>query len=84
MKNQESCGSCYAFSATETVESSYCINTGTLYTLSPQQIVDCSTSYGNNGCNGGWYYSAWAYLETHGQELQSAYPYTGRDGTCEY
>merc|ERR1719198_1753615 len=47
VKNQGSCGSCYAFSATETVESSYCVNHGHLYTLSPQQIVDCSTAYGN-------------------------------------
>lgn len=84
VKNQEQCGSCYAFSATETVESSYCINTNTLYTLSPQQIVDCSGSYGNQGCNGGWYYYAWQYLETHGQEQESAYPYTGVDGTCSY
>lgn len=59
VKNQEQCGSCYAFSATETVESAYCISNSKLYTLSPQQIVDCSSSYGNQGCNGGWYYYGW-------------------------
>lgn len=42
VKNQGNCGSCYAFSAVETVESSYCIHHNTLYTMSPQQIVDCS------------------------------------------
>lgn len=84
VKNQEQCGSCYAFSATETVESNYCINHGHLYTLSPQQIVDCSSSYGNNGCNGGWYFYSWNYLKTHGQESESDYPYTGKQGTCKY
>lgn len=84
VKNQEQCGSCYAFSATETVESAYCIEHGKLYTLSPQQIVDCSSSEGNNGCSGGWYMYAWQYLETHGQEEESSYPYKGVQGSCRY
>lgn len=47
VKNQGQCGSCYSFSATEVSESSYCISTGTLYTMSEQVIVDCSSAYGN-------------------------------------
>ena len=85
VKNQEQCGSCYAFSATETVESSYCIHQGgKLWTLSPQQIVDCSQQYGNQGCNGGWYFYAWNYLQSHGQEEESAYPYKGKQTSCTY
>jgi len=90
VKNQEQCGSCYAFSATETVESSYCLHgnsgsqTNTLYTLSPQQIVDCSSAYGNQGCNGGWYFYAWNYLAQYGQEKEDSYPYVGYQTSCSY
>lgn len=84
VKNQAQCGSCYSFSATEVSESSYCISTGTLYDMSEQVIVDCSSAYGNNGCSGGWYYSAWDYFKTRGQPSEANYPYTGRDGTCKY
>lgn len=85
VKDQGQCGSCWAFSATETVESAYCIEHGSLYTLSPQMLVDCAKGVlSNHGCNGGWYYYAWDYLQTHGQMLESDYPYTARDGTCEY
>lgn len=58
-------------------------NGGTLYDLSEQQLVDCDTK-GDAGCNGGFYYWAWEWLETNGQEETSAYPYTAADGTCKY
>jgi C1A family cysteine protease len=73
VKDQGSCGSCWAFSVTETNESSNCIDNGNLYVLSPQQLVDCVTMY--SGCDGGDYWGAWLYGETNGQELDSAYPY---------
>lgn len=82
VKNQQSCGSCWAFSATETVESANCIATGYLYKLSPQQLVDCVTTC--YGCGGGWYSNAWTYLRTSAQELAADYPYTSRDGYCQY
>lgn len=56
VKDQGSCGSCWAFATTETMESAYCLNGGPLLDLSPQQLVDCGPY---SGCNGGDYPLAW-------------------------
>jgi len=84
VKNQGQCGSCWSFSATGAMECNYAIKHGTLTSLSEQQLVDCSGSYGNYGCNGGWYYNAWDYVHSVGGLCtESAYSYTARDGTCK-
>lgn len=80
VKDQLRCGSCYSFSATETVETAWAIKTGQLFVLSPQQIVDCSKL--NSGCNGGLQSRVYKYLESTKQCLENSYPYTGNDGTC--
>jgi len=86
IQDQAQCGSCWAFSATATVESSYSIATNTPpLNLSEQQLVSCSKL--NLGCNGGNFGWAWNYLRDHPQELNSDYPYTsgtGVTGTCLY
>jgi len=58
VKNQGSCGSCWAFSAVASAESKHAINSGQLLQLSEQQLVDCSKS-SNYGCSGGMYDRAW-------------------------
>jgi C1A family cysteine protease len=84
VKDQGQCGSCWSFSATGAMECLYAIKEGTLTSLSEQQLVDCSTPYGNYGCNGGWYYNAWKYAEADGGLCtEAAYPYTAVDGTCQ-
>jgi xylem cysteine proteinase len=79
VKNQASCGSCWAFSATAVVESANAISTGKLLSLSEQQLVSCSKN-GNMGCNGGMSYDAFEYLQTHAQETEEDYPYTSATG----
>jgi C1A family cysteine protease len=86
IQDQAQCGSCWAFSATCTVESSYAIGTNTSpLNLSEQQMVSCSKL--NLGCNGGNFNYAWNYLKNSPQELNSDYPYTsgtGVSGKCTY
>jgi len=81
-KNQAQCGSCWAFSTTGSMEGRYQIAGNALTSFSEQQFVDCSTSFGNQGCNGGLMDDAFKYAEGTKIETESDYGYTGRDGTC--
>lgn len=83
VKNQGGCGSCWAFSAVGAIESAYLIQKGATLNLAEQQLVDCSRSYGNNGCGGGWMDSAFAYVRDHGLVQTSQYAYVARDQTCK-
>jgi len=82
VKNQASCGSCWAFSAVAAIESALLL-VGRSDTLSEQQLVDCSRSYGNQGCNGGWMDSAFQYIKDKGLTTDKAYPYVARDQQCK-
>jgi C1A family cysteine protease len=83
VQNQQQCGSCWAFSATASVESRWAIKSKTLLKLSEQQLVDCDTEQ-DQGCNGGLMDNAFTYLETNAMELETAYPYSAVDGTCTW
>jgi len=83
IKNQGQCGSCWAFGAIGTLEGMVAAVQGkALPNLSEQQLVDCSGSTGNQGCNGGMPDRALNYLKTIGACATVDYPYTGRGGSC--
>merc|ERR1712151_37411 len=86
VKNQGGCGSCWAFSATETMESAYQIASGKLLKLAPQTFVNCVKNPhecgGTGGCEGATMELAFNLTETNGIALESDIPYAGRDETC--
>lgn len=76
VKNQGSCGSCWAFSTTGAIEGRYFIAKGKLNSLSEQDLVDCSKE--NNGCNGGLMDYGFDFVETNnGLCNEDEYAYTG-------
>lgn len=83
VKNQQACGSCWAFSAIGALESSYAIYKDLNIELSEQELVDCSSSYGNNGCNGGIMSYGFDYIKDNKISTETDYVYKAADGNCK-
>jgi len=86
VKNQGSCGSCWAFSTVANIEGVNFAKTNKLVSLSEQELVDCDKTGpdGDQGCQGGLPSNAFKYMIANkvGLDAESKYPYAGSDGSC--
>lgn len=80
VRQQGSCGSCWAFSAVGALEGQYRRATGELAELSPQNLLDCSSQW--DSCRAGWPFHAFQYVMRSGISLETSYRYRGVKGPC--
>lgn len=83
IRDQQQCGSCWAFGATEALSDRICIAGGPNVVLSPQHMVSCDKK--NYGCQGGYLNYAWQFMVDPGVCTDECMPYTsggGSSGTC--
>ncbi|XP_053945914.1 procathepsin L-like [Anastrepha ludens] len=81
VKKQNRCGSCWAFSATGALEGQHFRKTSKLISLSEQNLIDCTITYGNKGCRGGIKERGFLYVRDNGGINSAAvYPYRAQLG----
>lgn len=80
VRNQGSCGSCWAFASVSAIEGNYNIKFNKNVTLSEQYLVDCDNS--NLGCNGGSIINAYEFIKSGGMQYLDDKEYTGYQNIC--
>jgi cathepsin B len=80
IRDQQQCGSCWAFGASEALSDRFAIasNGRVNAVLSPEDLVSCDTN--DYGCNGGYMDMAWEYMDQHGIVTDACFPYTAGSG----
>jgi cathepsin B len=87
IRDQQRCGSCWAFAASEVVSDRFCIATNKSVNtiLSPQDLVSCDRN--DYGCEGGYVDKSWDYIRDVGIVTDDCLPYVSGDGnsrTCPF
>lgn len=80
IRDQGNCGSCWAFSSSETMSDRMCVATQGKVNevLSPQDLVSCDT--GDYGCEGGYMDVMWEYIQNNGIVSEKCFPYKSYSG----
>jgi len=83
VKNQQQCGSCWAFATVANIEGAGFVENKKLLSLSEQELVDCDKV--DQGCQGGLPSNAYKDMIKNnlGLELEADYPYTQKGSTCK-
>ena len=85
VKDQGACGASWAFAAVGALEGQHIRQTKQLVPLSAQNLIDCTTSFGNAGCGGGFMDACFQYIKVNGGiDTEQSYPYEERDGKCRF
>lgn len=82
IRDQSTCGSCWAFGAVEAISDRICISSGQkLQTrISSEDLLACCGFTCGNGCNGGYPASAWRWWVTTGIVTGNLY---GQEDFCQ-
>jgi C1A family cysteine protease len=78
VRDQGSCGSCWAFSSIAALEAAFKVDSNRDTNLSEQELVSCSPW----DCDGGWMTEAFQYVKVNGVHTEANFPYTSTNGTC--
>ena len=80
IRNQGSCGSCWAFATASVASDKCCLENKDFGWLSPQELMSCDKA--NSGCNGGLAATAFQYVNKNGLVPEACYPYAAVDKAC--
>ncbi|MGQ9604038.1 MAG: C1 family peptidase [bacterium] len=81
VKNQSSCGSCYAFAALGNFESKVLLDANVTYDFSENNVKECE--WYESSCGGGNYWRVANFLSAYGTVLESCDPYVASDVDCK-
>jgi cathepsin L len=80
VRDQDGCGSCWAFGAMGAYEGSYLIRNSVALDTAEQHVLNCS---GAGSCGGGWHAGVFNWMISNGNGNESADPYTATDRPCK-